>query len=707
MREILSKWSNGTYTVWYVRDNDCDSYCRGAVGMMMLPTALEDKFTVDGRYRVESLVQVKLVGDPYPGDYSMGRTMRNSASSWNLKFVRQDCSILPDFDGHDIVTVLESDRIRAYHHLIMKNGAPYAWSKTEVLNISGEDQTLEMLSSFSLCHISPIETEERMQDLNFYRLQSRWAQEGKLLKQNLIDLHMEPCWQLMSCQVERYGQVGSMAVRGYFPWGAVEDAKYGYMVGAQLYHPASWQMELYQRDDTVAFSGGLADREFGHWTKVLKPGDSYAAPDAVISAVMGGVDDIAYALCDSQNEAMANIPESEEELPVIFNKYCTTWGNPTEENLTKIVNKIKGKGFKYCVIDCGWFSIDYPGEWWSEQGDWDVNAVRFPEGLKKVTDMVRAAGMIPGIWFEFECIGPLAHSYNTRTDMMLKMDGHVLTEGGKRFYDMKDPKVVEFLSEKVIKLLKDNNFGYLKVDYNGNYGMGPDGEESRGEELRKSMLATQAFFLRIREEIPDIVIENCASGGHREEPSMQAVASMSSFSDAHEPVTIPVIAANLHRAILPRQSQIWAVMRATDSERRVIYSVANTFLGRCCLSGDIYDMSDRQWELIDEGLKFYKEAVPVIRNGKSVIERNETMNYSKPDGAQIVKRTGTEDAEGTMLVVVHQFLNPGDAVMTKVPGAKEILKVYKEDCVNIGIDDGRLVISGMEEYSACAVLLRM
>lgn len=707
MKEILSKWSNGKFTVWYVRDNDCDEYCRGTVGMMMLPTELEDRFTVDGRYRVDSMVQVKLVGDPYPGDYSMGRTIHNSMSSWNLKFVRQDCNVLPDYDGHDIVTVLESDKIRAYHHLIMKNGMPYARSRTEVMNITGEDQTLELLSSFSLCHISPIEAEERMADLNFYRLQSRWAQEGKLLKQNLIDLHMEPCWQLQSCQVERYGQVGSMPVRGYFPWGALEDAKYGYMVGAQLYHPGSWQMELYQRDDTVAFSGGLADREFGHWTKVLKPGDLFTAPEAVLTATMGDVDALSYALCYAQNEAMANIPESEEELPVIFNEYCTTWGNPTEENLTKIVNKIKGRGFKYCVIDCGWFSIEYPGEWWSEQGDWDVNAVRFPNGLKKVCDMVREAGMIPGIWFEFECIGPLSHSYDTRTDMMLKMDGHVLTEGGKRYYDMKDPKVVDYLSEKVIKLLKDNGFGYIKVDYNGNYGMGPDGEESRGEELRKSILATQDFFRKIRAEIPDMVIENCASGGHREEPSMQAVASMSSFSDAHEPVNIPIIAANLHRAILPRQSQIWAVMRATDSDRRVIYSVANTFLGRCCLSGDIYDMSDRQWSLIDEGLKFYKEAVPVIRNGRSVIERNEFMDYNKLSGAQIVKRTGEKDAAGTMLVTVHQFLHPTGVITTEIPEGAEILKFYGEETVKPVLENGVLTITGMEEYSACAVLIRL
>jgi alpha-galactosidase len=50
------------------------------------------------------------------------------------------------------------------------------------------------------------------------------------------------------------------------------------------------------------------------------------------------------------------------------------------------------------------------------------------------------------------------------------------------------------------------------------------------------------------------VIENCASGGHRLEPSFMGLTSMASFSDAHETRDIPVIAANLHRLIQPRQS---------------------------------------------------------------------------------------------------------------------------------------------------------
>jgi len=46
---------------------------------------------------------------------------------------------------------------------------------------------------------------------------------------------------------------------------------------------------------------------------------------------------------------------------------------------------------------------------------------------------------------------------------------------------------------------------------------------------------------------------------------MMGLCAMGSFSDAHETREIPIIAANLQRLILPRQSQVWAVLRKNDT----------------------------------------------------------------------------------------------------------------------------------------------
>lgn len=93
----------------------------------------------------------------------------------------------------------------------------------------------------------------------------------------------------------------------------------------------------------------------------------------------------------------------------------------------------------------------------------------------------------------------------------------------------------------MIHLLRDNGFGYLKVDYNAIIGFGVDGAESAGEGLRQYLKGMQKFFRKLRKELPDPVIENCSSGGRRLEPSMMGLCAMGSFSDAHETREIPII----------------------------------------------------------------------------------------------------------------------------------------------------------------------
>ena len=238
---------------------------------------------------------------------------------------------------------------------------------------------------------------------------------------------------------------------------------------------------------------------------------------------------------------------------------------------------------------------------------------------------------------------------------------------------MENSWVIDYLSEKVIQLLKSCGFGYLKVDYNDTIGIGCDGAESLGEGLRRKVLASQAFFRKIKEEIPEIVIENCASGGHRLEPSMMELVSQASFSDAHEIPSMPIIAANLHRVIKPSQSQIWAVMRKEDSKQRTEYSMVNTFLGRMCLSGDIYEMSEDQWNLVLDGMDFYNAVSHIIKDGRTEKIECTVDSYNKPEGHQIVVRTlGNES-----LIIVHRFENSTMPVIPELEGAT-ILREYGE-----------------------------
>ena len=241
---------------------------------------------------------------------------------------------------------------------------------------------------------------------------------------------------------------------------------------------------------------------------------------------------------------------------------------------------------------------------------------------------------------------------------------------------MEDPWVKDYLAEKVIKRLRDCGFGYVKIDYNDTFGMGCDGAESCGEALRRKVSASQEFFKRIAEEIPGIVIENCSSGGHRLVPSMMELCSQASFSDAHETAAIPLIAANMHRVIKPEQSQIWAVMRASDTDERLHYSLAATFLGRMCLSGDIYNLSDKQWETVEKGMEFYRLAADIIKNGVTTVHKYTATSYNEPTGEQLVIR----EYDGRGLAVLHRFANSSDTADILPKGAKTVAEFGNAHC---------------------------
>ncbi|KAF0095896.1 MAG: alpha-galactosidase [Puniceicoccaceae bacterium 5H] len=646
---------------------------------------------------LDSLVQVKLAGEGYTEGFAQGHTMRQSPSTFAFRYVGQTVA------DETVETVLRrEDGCELRHRLIYAPRSGTFRIESRFHNGSSHAVTLEMLSSFSLGNITPFAVDDAPGRLRAHRFRSVWSAEGRLESRSLEELHLERSWSGAGAFSERFGQVGSMPVRRWFPFLALEDTQTGVCWGAQLAWAGSWQMEIFRQNDDVAMSGGLADREFGHWMKTLPPGETLEAPPATLACVSGGLGDLCDRLVSAQAAALATQPEVERDLPIVFNEWCTTWGEPQHERLLAIAERLAMTPTRYLVIDAGWYKLD-GGSWSTGHGDWQPNARLFPTGIEGTAAAIRARGLIPGLWFEMETVGETSEAYHRQTDLLLHRDGVPVTVRGRRFWDLTNPAAVDYLTTHVIDLLERGGFGYLKVDYNETIGLGSTHPDSLGEGLRQHIEGVHRFFERIRARLPDLVIENCSSGGHRLEPSMIGRTAMSSFSDAHELVEIPLIAANLHALMLPRQSQIWAVLHAADSQRRLVYSLAATFLGRMCLSGEIDRLDDAQWRTVLAAQALYGEAAPVIRAGKSVRYGQWGSSWRYPTGWQAVVRHGEDNC---VLLVLHAFANAPDQVEIPLPeGTWTVLRIFGEE-----VSDWRLRAEGIQvtvpgDFSAVVLLL--
>ncbi len=352
------------------------------------------------------------------------------------------------------------------------------------------------------------------------------------------------------------------------------------------------------------------------------------------------------------------------------------------------------------MIDAGWCKA---GCEQAGNGEWLPDTTIFPD-MKAMNEEIRKNGMIPGIWFEMEVTTAGSRLFEADYDhMKLKRDGRVIkTNGIRSYWDFRREDVREHLYKKVIAFLKEYGFGYIKVDYNANIGLHADGAESGAEGLRQHLQAVREFFELMKQEIPDLIIENCASGGHRLEPSMMGVTAISSFSDAHEAIEIPYIAANLHKLMLPAQELIWATLHGDDSRERLIYSLAATFLGRVCLSGPMTELDNAQRAIVKQSMDFYAKLDDVIIHGDTKLYGNRGKNTRYPTGTQaVVRRTDKQ-----ILVVCHAFREPLNETLTIDLGVTaDVVDSFGDAAVRV--ENGKLIIEPMNALTAQALLLEI
>ncbi len=690
MCQLLNEYTFGDTKVIYILNDD-----ERAV-LLLQPNNRKCDLFSDKNIKVyndSSLVHLKLANHNVG---MLSNSLKYSETLYDLKFINQ--SLIETDSYITIETIEESKEKYGIKHCLKwyKNDLGFEVN-TEFYNNSNEELELEFLTSVSLDALSPFLPDEGSKQLSLHYFKSGWCMEGLHKEETLTQLGLERAWA-RSAESLKFGAVGSRPIREYHPYGAIEDRENGIIWGVYLAHNASWQMEVTRLLDGVSLSIGLADCQTGDWTKTVAPGSTFLTPTAMVSVCNGKIAQLSNRLLSMRHKYIDLLGET--DLPIIYNDFVTSWANPTRKDLLETANKLKFGKTKYFVMDAGWYKNGY------SIGNWEVDEEAFPNGMKSYCDEIRELGMIPGIWMEFECADSNSEEYSSIHDeTKLKYKGHtiigaVINGRKEKFFDFSNSRVIDFLDEKVIGFLRDNGFGYLKVDYNATIGVGPDGEFSRGENLRIQMKKVREYFMKIRREIPDIIIENCASGGCRLEPSMMDITQMSSVSVTHEGYEAAVVAANLHYLTPPRQNQIWCTLKPEYSKERFSYIISQGFLGRICWSGKISELSDSQLNEMFKAEKFYEDVSHIIKKGNSYIYRTNECSFYSPVGTQVVVRY-SEDKRFA-LAVVHTFDFP-ERISIKLDGDYKIISSLYANTFNLS--SGVLNIENMPEFSGNVLLL--
>lgn len=626
----------------------------------------------------------------YENSYKM------SESTKKLRYERQKMENGANYT--EIITYVTADEgYSVIHRLRHYNGENGFEVSCEFFNNTGKEVILEMITSASLDNLCMFGEDDGSKDFVYHTFRGGWSTEGKHIKRRLTEMNMEKSWG-GSFECEKIGAIGSKTVGRYFPYAALEDRENGCTWGIKPKHNATWQIELSRCGTPLSLSCGIGDFKFGHWRKKIENGGSFNTPTAYIACARGGIDEVSNDLLEMNSRDIDKY--GEKGMPIIFNDWVTHWGDTSHEKLISLAKSLKDTKVKYFVVDDGWQT--------GGVGDWTVDTEKFPKGLKAYTDEIRAMGMVPGVWMEFECVRDRAERWLEKYDKLyLTKDGIPINNAAcnsaqTKFLDFRKPEVIKYLENTVISFLKDNGIGYLKVDYNANIGLGCDGGDSLGDALIEQMSGVWEFFKKIKKEIPDIIMENCSTGGSRLDTKTMSVTAMSSFSDAHECMEVPVIAANMQYLISPRQSQIWCVLKNEHSESHMRYVISSGFLGRLCWSGYVDKLSDEQFAMIPEAEEFYERVSHIIKRGRSRVYRTQPVNYRALNGTQAVIRYSENRDE--ILAVCHFFDAP-DEISIRLDGDYIIeSSLYNEACT---AEKRTLTVKGNARDAAVLKLKKM
>lgn len=490
----------------------------------------------------------------------------------------------------------------------------------EITNTGTEDQTLEYLSSFYYLGIEKEGEGSSDDKMKITIAHHGWQKEMGFHTYTFPELGMaqtQPTVIRRTSKTIEFTNTGNWSTKEYLPMGYLENTAADTSLFWQIEHNGSWHAEIGDENNHfyLALSGPTEVQS--HWFKTLKPGESFTSVPVAVGVSRA---DFGRAMgqLTGYRRKIRRPNKDNEKLPVIFNDYMNClFGDPTTEKEIPLIDAAALMGCEYYVIDAGWYA---PGQWWDSVGQWQECRERFPGGIRELTDYIRSKGMVPGLWLELEVMGiNCEKAKKAPDDWFFVRHGKRVFDRSRYQLDFRNPQVIEHADEVIDRVVKEYGAGYIKMDYNIEPGIGT---ELYADSVGQGMLEHERAYLKwldsVFERYPDLVIENCSSGGLRTDYAMLSRYSIQSTSDQEDYRNYATISANAAAGITPEQAAVWSYPQRDGDEEETIYNMVNTLLLRIHQSGHLAELSDERKKLVKEGIAYYKAIRGDIRKALPV-----------------------------------------------------------------------------------------
>jgi alpha-galactosidase len=493
------------------------------------------------------------------------------------------------------------------------DGVPVARRWTRISNSGTAPIGIDFVSSAMLHSLADPENYE--QELIVHLAFNSWMAEGqwRSLRPSQMGFveNERTNWSQASA-----GSIGSWSTEKYLPMAMVENRRLGVTWFWQIEHNGSWYWEISNAafhsnnaTDVYAWLSGPDDLHSSAW-KNLAPGASYETVPVAVGCVKGGFTEAIAALTNYRRLACLRPNPQNANCPVIFNDYMNClWGNPTEAKELPLIAAAAKAGCEYFVIDAGWYATLHE-DWSQTLGGWEPSADRWPRGLGFVLDTVKQHGMIPGLWLEPEVAGRHSQLAEKPDSWFFMRHGKRVLKNSRYLLDFRNSEVRSYLDGVIDRLIHDYGVGYFKFDYNVDSLQGTDqGADSAGQGLLEHNRAHLAWLEGILNRYPSLLIENCGSGGGREDYAMLSRLQLQSATDQEDYLRLPAIITGSSSAVLPDQLACWTYPVANADADQASFNMTTAMLCRIHQSGRLDQISGTAADQVSRGIKVYKQAI--------------------------------------------------------------------------------------------------
>jgi alpha-galactosidase len=268
--------------------------------------------------------------------------------------------------------------------------------------------------------------------------------------------------------------------------------------------------------------------------------------------------------------------------------------------------------------------------------------------------------------------------------------------------DFRNPEVRAYLDHVIARLVNEYGVGYIKMDYNVDTLQGTEiNADSFGQGLLEHNRAHLAWLGAILDRYPELVIENCGSGGGRMDYAMLSRLQLQSMTDQENYLKLPAILVGASAAVLPEQLAIWSYPIANADADQASFNMVTAMLCRIHQSGRLDSLSSQALDQVSEGIRIYKD---ILRKHIS-----ESIPFYPLGTSDVTNRTAplALGMRAPKQTVLGLWRIDGPATIEVPRSASEATVLYPTNLgVSAKVSNGNLHVEFPRPHMACLVIVK-